>query len=84
MNPTDRMRTRKIQNILKLVDQHLEAMQRDVHGLEYAHWKDEVDYLWKSIFEHINRLSDLPQQSALQMIREDWTTYITHYSGIGR
>ena len=65
--------------LLDLVQEHLEAMQRDVHGLEYAPWKREVDALWKRIFEHIGRMADGPQQSSLQRIREEWTTYLTHY-----
>ena len=72
------------QNLLKLIEQHLEAMQRDVHGLEYAHWKDEVDDLWKRVFDQITGMSEAPQQAALEMIREDWTSYITHYVGISR
>ena len=55
-------------------------MQRDSHGLEYAPWKREVDGLWKGMFEHIGRMSPEPQQSSLQMIRELWTTYLTHYA----
>jgi hypothetical protein len=54
-------------------------MQRDVHGLEYAPWKSEVDNLWKRTFEQISHMSEVPQQSALEVVREPWTTYITHY-----
>ena len=54
-------------------------MQRDVHGLEYAPWKREVEGLWKSIFEQISKMREGPQQSSLQMIREPWTTYLAHY-----
>jgi hypothetical protein len=54
-------------------------MQRDVHGLEYSSWKQEVDALWKRIFQQIGMMSAGPQQSSLQMIREPWTAYLTHY-----
>ncbi len=84
MTPADRIRTRMAQNLLKLIQQHLEAMQRDAHGMEYAHWKDEVDDLWKRVFDQITAMSETPQQSALEMIREDWTSYITHYAGMSR
>ena len=57
-------------------------MQRDAHGLEYAHWKDEVDGLWKLTFAQIGHMSEGPQQSSLQMIREDWTMYLTHYVSV--
>tara|TARA_Y100000590_G_scaffold35887_2_gene38943 strand:+ start:47266 stop:47520 length:255 start_codon:yes stop_codon:yes gene_type:complete len=84
MNSTDRIRLRTVQNLLKLIEHHLEAMQRDVHGLEYAHWKEEVDGLWRNIFGKINLMSDSSQQVALELIREDWTSYVTHYVGISR
>ena len=82
MTPTDRIRSRTVQNQLKLVQEHLEAMQRDVHGLEYRPWKEEVDAIWKLMFKHIGLRSATPQQSSLEMIRETWTTYLTHY-GVG-
>ena len=84
MNSTDRIRLRTVQNLLKLIEHHLEAMQLDVHGLEYAHWKEEVDGLWRNIFGKINLMSDSSQQAALELIREDWTSYVTHYVGISR
>ena len=84
MNTDDRIRTRTVQNLLKHIEEHLEAMQRDVHGLEYAHWKEEVDVFWKSIFEQVSLMTEAPQRSALEMIREDWTSYITHYAGVSR
>ena len=84
MNSTDRIRLRTVQNLLKLIEHHLEAMQRDFHGLEYAHWKEEVDGLWRNIFGKINLMSDSSQQAALELIREDWTSYVTHYVGISR
>ena len=80
----DRVRTRTVQNLLKQIEEHLEAMQRDVHGLEYTHWKEEVDGFWKSIFEQVSLMAEAPQKSSLEMIREDWTSYITHYAGVSR
>ena len=47
MTPADRMRVRMVDNHLRLIGEHLESMQRDVHGLEYMPWKREVDDLWK-------------------------------------
>lgn len=84
MTTEDRIRARTVQNLLKQIEQHLEAMQRDVHGLEYAHWKEEVDGSWKSIFELVSLMAEAPQKSALEMIREEWTSYITHYAGVSR
>ena len=69
-----------MRNQTRLIQEHLEAMQRDVHGLEFPPWKREVDGLWKSIFEQIGRMNPSPQQSALGMIRELWTTYLKHYA----
>ena len=66
-------------NQLRLVHEHLEAMQRDVHGLEYSPWKREVERLWRGIFEQIAKMREGPQQSSLQKIREPWTRYLTHY-----
>ena len=57
-------------------------MQRDVHGLEYNEWKLEVDGLWSEILGHINKMSPETQQRSLNMIRETWTTYITHYNAL--
>jgi hypothetical protein len=79
VTPTDRIRSRTVHNQLKLVQEHLEAMQRDVHGLEYPPWKGEVDAIWKRMFKQIGLMSAGPQQSSLEMIRETWTTYLTHY-----
>jgi hypothetical protein len=84
MTTEDRIRARTVQNLLKQIEEHLEAMQRDVHGLEYAHWKEEVDGFWKSIFEQVSLMAETPQKLALDMIREDWTSYITHYAGVSR
>ena len=80
VTPTDRIRIRTVDNHLKLISEHLEAMQRDMHGLEYAPWKREVDAMWKRTFEEIGRMSPLPQQDALESIKEQWTMYITHYA----
>jgi hypothetical protein len=54
-------------------------MQRDVHGLEYGRWKLEVDGLWKRIFQGIEKMAEEPQRSALELIREPWTMYLTYY-----
>ena len=78
---TDMMRARTVENQARLIREHLEAMQRDAHGLEYMPWKSEVDALWKRTFEQINRMSPTPQRHNLESIRELWTTYIAHYSG---
>ena len=82
MTATDRIRTRTVHNQVRLIREHLEAMQRDSHGLEYEPWKREVDALWKRTFEQINRMSSGPQKASLDALRELWTTYITHYSVI--
>ena len=79
---TDMMRARTVENQARLIREHLEAMQRDTHGLEYAPWKREVDALWKRTFEQINRMSPIPQRHNLESIRELWTTYIAHYSSV--
>ena len=80
MTPTDRIRTRTVRNRLSQVEEHLEAMQRDSHGLEYGPWKQEVDGLWKGIFDQIGKMSPAPQQSSLETVRELWTMYLTHYA----
>jgi|TARA_B110000263_G_C14795071_1_gene279350 hypothetical protein len=80
MTTSDRIRFRSVGNRLNLVREHLEAMQRDVHGLEYAHWKEEVDQLWKGIFEQISRMSEGPQRSSLELIRDDWTQFLQYYA----
>lgn len=82
MTPTDKIRTRTVDNRVRLIHEHLEAMQRDSHGLEYDPWKREVDALWKGTFEQINHMSHGPQQRTLESIRELWMTYITHYGVI--
>ena len=75
----DQKRLRLVRNNVEFIAEHLEAMQRDVHGLEYDPWKDEVDDIWKRIFDQISKMSGEIQQSAFEVIREPWTSYITHY-----
>ena len=48
-------RKRTVRNLTILIQEHLEAMQRDVHGIEYLPWKREVDDMWRRAFENINR-----------------------------
>ena len=84
MTPRDRIRTRSVGNQVRLIKEHLEAMQRDSHGAEYMPWKAEVDAIWKKVFDQINRMKPELQKPALESIRELWTTYITHYNvGLG-
>ena len=82
VTPTDRIRSRTVANNSNLIQEHLEAMQRDSHGLEYDPWKGEVDAIWKKTFAEISRMSPGPQQASLESIRELWTTYITHYATV--
>ena len=82
MTPTDRIRSRTVANNANLIQEHLEAMQRDAHGLEYDPWKEEVDAMWKNTFAVISRMSPAPQRDSLESIRELWTTYITHYTTV--
>ena len=82
MTSRDRIRTRTVSNQVSLIREHLEAMQRDTHGLEYEPWKTEVDELWKSAFGHINDMDEGPQKMSLEMIRELWTMYISHYAAL--
>ena len=77
---TDRIRARAVDNYVRLIREHLVAMQRDAHGLEYDPWKQEVDGLWKRTFEQINRMSPMPQRTALESIREHWISYVAHYA----
>lgn len=84
MTTSDRIRLRKVSNSVKLIQEHLEAMQRDAHGIEYEPWKLEVDTMWKTTFESINLMEQEPQLRALESIKELWTMYITHYDVIGR
>lgn len=77
---TDRIRVRTVRNIVVLIEEHLEYMQRDFHGLEYAPWKNEVDELWKRVFEEINLMSERFQAISLKTITELWTMYLAHYA----
>tara|TARA_B100000745_G_scaffold281898_1_gene214866 strand:- start:131 stop:391 length:261 start_codon:yes stop_codon:yes gene_type:complete len=78
-SPSDKVRSRTVKNYIKLISEHLEAMQRDSHGLEYDPWKKEVDFLWKQIFSLVNLMNPSLQKTILDSIREPWTSYITHY-----
>lgn len=80
MTPRDKIRVRTVGNKVRMIREHLEAMQRDAHGLEYAPWKAEVDELWKSLFAEVNELDPEIQPAALESIKELWMTYITHYA----
>ena len=80
MTPTEKVRTRTVRNQIRLIREHLEAMQRDAHGLEYSEWKREVDGLWKLTFAQIGQMRPELQQSVLEMIKELWTIYLTHYA----
>lgn len=80
--PKDRLRIRLIGNRVRMIREHLEAMQRDAHGLEYAPWKAEVDEIWKDVFQDVNELEPELQPAVLESVRELWMTYITHY-GVG-
>ena len=82
VTPTDRIRSRTVANNANMIQEHLEAMQRDSHGLEYAPWKGEVDAMWKKTFAEISLMGAGPQQASLESIRELWTTYITHYATV--
>ena len=79
LGPRDRLLFRSTLNNLNYVEEHLEAMQRDPHGLEFGPWRLEVEDLWKRIFEGISRMSEHPQKEALETVREVWVSYITHY-----
>ena len=41
-SPIDKLKTRLVFKRIDYIQEHLEAMQRDPHGLEYAPWKEEV------------------------------------------
>ncbi len=84
MTPTDKIRTRTVNNRIRLIREHLEAIQRDYHGIEYDPWKREIDALWKNIFDQINRMSVEPQRQALDTIKDLWMIYITHYAVIDK
>ena len=80
MTPKERIGVRTVGNKVRMIREHLEAMQRDAHGLEYGPWKMEVDELWKEVFTSINGLDSEAQPAALESIKDLWMTYITHYN----
>ena len=80
MTPQERIGVRTVGNKVRMIREHLEAMQRDAHGLEYGPWKVEVDELWKEVFMSINGLDSEAQPAALESIKDLWMTYITHYN----
>ena len=80
MTPQDRIGVRTVGNKVRMIREHLEAMQRDAHGLEYGPWKVEVDELWKEVFISINDLDSDSQPAALESVKDLWMTYITHYN----
>ena len=80
MTPQDRIRVRTVGNQIRMIREHLESMQRDAHGLEYAPWRAEVDELWKGVFSNVNDLDPDIQPAALESVRDLWMTYITHYA----
>lgn len=80
MTPSDKIRSRTVINNIKLIQEHLEAMQRDTYGLEFSPWKREVDGMWKGVFGQISEMSSGPQKTSLESIRELWTTYLQHYT----
>ena len=80
MTPQDRIQVRTVGNKVRMIREHLEAMQRDAHGLEYGPWKVEVDELWKTVFISINEMDAEAQPAALESVKDLWMTYITHYN----
>ena len=78
----DVLHSRIVQNNVVRIEEHLEAMQRAPHGLEFGPWKREVDEIWKSSFERINQMGESSQRSILESIRETWVSYITHYGAV--
>ncbi len=80
MTPQGRIQVRTVGNKVRMIREHLEAMQRDAHGLEYAPWKVEVDELWKTVFININEMDPESQPAALESVKDLWMTYITHYN----
>ena len=76
------MRIRAAGNRVRMIREHLEAMQRDAHGLEYPPWKAEVDEIWKETFQIVSEIDAELQPAVLESVRDLWMTYITHY-GVG-
>ena len=81
-NPVDRLKTRLVFKNIDHIQEHLGAMQRDPHGLEYGPWKLEVDNIWKKIFSEINEMSEEAQKMVLDSMRDIWVSYITHYGAV--
>jgi len=81
-NSSDTFSFRLVEHNVAHINEHLEAMQRDAHGLEFGPWKLEVDDIWKRTFEIINSMNEAVQKNALELIKETWTIYITHYNVI--
>ena len=79
MTPIENIRSRMVINQLNSIQEHLEAMERDTYGLEYAPWKSEVDDIWKRIFLNISKMQPKNQGVALQAIETVWKSYISHY-----
>ena len=75
-----RIAERRIANFIRRIEEHLEALQRDSHSPEFKPWKNEVDAIWKQIFEEISLMSEASQIKILESIREPWTNYISHYN----
>tara|TARA_Y100001936_G_C15603878_1_gene423142 strand:+ start:152 stop:403 length:252 start_codon:yes stop_codon:yes gene_type:complete len=75
----DKIRLKKVEINILLIQEHLESMQRDPYGLEFAAWHKEVDTIWKYIFKQINQMKLDVQKNALEYIREPWTSYASHY-----
>ena len=82
ISPTDRLKMRLVFKKIDHIQEHIEAMQRDPHGLEYPPWKNEVDNIWKKIFSDINDVSEDSQKTVLEAMRETWVSYITHYGAV--
>ena len=80
MTSQDRILARTVGNKVRMIREHLEAMQRDAHGLEYSPWRLEVDELWKDVFVNINNMNSDTQPAALESVKDLWMTYITHYN----
>ena len=65
-----RIAERRIANFIRRIEEHLEALQRDSHSPEFKPWKNEVDAIWKQIFEEISLMSESSQIKILESIRE--------------
>ena len=75
-----RITSRRIANLIRRIEEHLEALQRDAHSPEFQPWKNEIDSVWKQIFEEISLMPESTQIVMLESIREPWTNYISHYT----